>query len=192
MRWAGEVIDDLRGAGADVSRLSRKNLLRVCNTISIEEADGLNFLRSFFSDLFLQLGIRIEDFAQLHEHHHAFFESSEARIARLEKEGVGDIRDIEFFRKIFQNRSGITVSTIHGVKGAEFDVVIAYALLEGMVPHFNDGDGNTSAQKLLYVIGSRARKNLHLFSETGRKRGRYNFYGPTLTLAACDFDYDDV
>ena len=192
MRWAGEVIDGLRDAGADVSRLSRKALLRKCNTILIDEADGLCFLRRFFAELFLQLSIRIEDFAQLHEHHQAFFESSEARIARLEKEGVDDIRNVDFFRKIFQNRSGITVSTIHGVKGAEFDVVIAYALLEGMVPHFNDVDGKTSAQKLLYVIGSRARKNLHLFSETGRKRGRYNFYEPTLTLAACGFDYDYV
>lgn len=192
MRWAGEVIDGLRDAGVDVSRLSRKALLRECNMILIDEADGLSFLRRFFAELFLQLRIRIEDFAQLHEHHQAFFESSEARIARLEREGVDDIRHVEFFRKIFQNRSGITVSTIHGVKGAEFDVVIAYAMLEGMVPHFNDVNGNTSEQKLLYVIGSRARKNLHLFSETGRKRGRYDFYRPTLTLAACDFDYDDV
>lgn len=192
MRWAGEVIDGLRDAGVDVSRLSRKVLLRECNTILIDEADGLSFLRRFFAELFLQLSIRMEDFSPLHKHHQAFFESSEARIARLEKEGVDDIRNVEFFRKIFQNRSGITISTIHGVKGAEFDVVIAYALLEGMVPHFNDIDGNMSAQKLLYVIGSRARKNLHLFSETGRKRGRYDFYGPTLTLAACDFDYDNV
>lgn len=192
MRWAGEVIDSLRDAGVNVSRLSRKTLLRECNTILIDEADGLTFLERFFAELFLKLSIRVEDFAQLHEHHQAFFESSEARIEKLEKEGVEDVRNIEFFRKTFQNRSGITVSTIHGVKGTEFDVVIAYALLEGMVPNFNDADGNTSAQKLLYVIGSRARKNLHLFSETGRKRGRYNFYTPTLTLVACDFDYDLV
>lgn len=61
-----------------------------------------------------------------------------------------------------------------------------------MVPHFNDADGDTSAQKLLYVVGSRARKNLHLFSETGRKRGRYNVYVPTRMLAASVFNYDDV
>lgn len=192
MRWAGEVINYLKDVGVDVSRLSRKALLRECNAISIDEVDGLSFLRYFFGQLFLQLSIRIEDFAQLHGHHQAFFESSEVRIARLEKEGVDDIRNVVFFRKIFQNRSGITVSTIHGVKGAEFDVVIAYALLEGMVPHFSDVDGKTSAQKLLYVIGSRAKKNLHLFSETGRKRGRHNLYGPTLTLADCNFDYDDI
>jgi hypothetical protein len=40
------------------------------------------------------------------------------------------------------------------------------------VPHFNDENGDVSAQKMLYVVGSRARKNLHLFSETGRRRGR--------------------
>jgi hypothetical protein len=42
--------------------------------------------------------------------------------------------------------------------------VIAYALLEDMVPHFNDPNGQESAMKLLHVIGSRARKNLHLVS----------------------------
>lgn len=78
------------------------------------------------------------------------------------------------------------------MKGAEFDVVIAYALLEGMVPHFNDAKGDESAQKMIYVVGSRARKNLHLFSETGRSRGQYRFYGPTQRLAACDFDYDEI
>lgn len=192
IRWAGEVIDGLRDAGVNVSRLSRKALLCECNGILIDEADGLSLLRRFFAELFLQLGIRIEDFAQLHESHQAFFASSEGRIAKIEKEGVDGIRNIEFFRKVFQNRSGITVSTIHGVKGAEFDVVIAYGMLEGMVPNFNDVNGDTSARKLLYVVGSRAKKNLHLFSETGRKRGRYDFYGPTRTLAACDFDYDDV
>lgn len=192
MRWAGEVINELRDEGINVSHLSRKLLLRECNKIVIDDTDGLSYLRRFFEELFLQLNIRIEDFAQLRDHHQAFFESSEKRIARLEKEGVDGIRNIEYFKKVFQNRSGVTVSTIHGVKGTEYDVVIAYALLEGMVPHFHDADGDTSAQNLLYVIGSRARKNLHLFSESGRKRGRYDFYEPTIKLLACDFDYDDL
>lgn len=61
-----------------------------------------------------------------------------------------------------------------------------------MVPHFNDGDGDISAKKLLYVICSRARKNLHLISETGRKRGRYDVYGPTNVLAGYQYGYDVV
>lgn len=190
LSWAGEVLRALNDAGVEASAISRKSLLRECNSIAIVEQNGLSFLRLFFQRLFERLGIAVDDFVELREHHQAFFASSESRIARLESEGVESIGDISFFRKVFQNRTGITVSTIHGVKGAEFDVVIAYALLEGMVPHFNDANGDESAQKLLYVVGSRARKNLHLFSETGRPRGRNDVYRPTQRLAACTFDYD--
>lgn len=192
LRWAGEVLNDLRDAGLDTANLSRKSLLRECNAITIDEAIGLTYLRRFFDELFACLKIPFHEFVQLEEHYQAFFASSESRIARLESEGVDGIGGIDFFRKVFQSRSGITVSTIHGVKGAEFDVVIAYGLLEGMVPHFNDANGDVSAQKLLYVIGSRARKNLHLFSETGRRKGRHDVYGPTKLLAACQFDYNEV
>lgn len=194
LRWAGEVLRELNDAGIETSGLFRKSFLRECNTvaITINEENGLAFLRRFFDALFERLGISFHEFAHLEEHHQAFFASSESRIGRLESEGVDGIGNISFFKKVFQNRSGITVSTIHGVKGAEFDVVIAYALLQGMVPHFNDADGDVSAQKLLYVVGSRARKNLHLFSETGRSKGRYDVYRPTERLAACAFNYDDV
>ncbi|XJC73063.1 UvrD-helicase domain-containing protein [Delftia tsuruhatensis] len=189
LRWAGEILNDLKDVGATTGDLSRKLLLRECNAISIDESVGLTYLRQFFDELFARLKVPFHEFAHLEEHYQAFFASSESRISRLETEGVDGIGSIDFFRKVFQNRAGITVSTIHGVKGAEFDVVIAYALLEGMVPHFNDRDGDVSAQKMLYVVGSRARKNLHLFSEAGRKRGRYDVYEPTKRLAACQFAY---
>lgn len=193
MRWAKEIISDLSDVGADTANLSQKKLLRECNSIRLAllaEVDGLDFLRRFFVELFYRLGIGVEDFAQLAESRNAFFDSSEIRVTRLENEGILDARSLTFFRRVFQSRSGITVSTIHGVKGAEFDVVIAYALLEGMVPHFNDPDGDESARKLLYVVGSRAKKNLHLFSEAGRSRGRNGFYEPTVRLETCPFDYD--
>ena len=192
LRWAGEVLSELKDVGCDTTGLSRKSFLRECNAINIVDANGLAYLRRFFDTLFERLGIQYHELVHLEEHHQAFFESSESRISRLVSEGVDSIGDIGFFKKVFQNRTGVTVSTIHGVKGAEFDVVIAYALLEGMVPHFNDTNGDETAQKLLYVVGSRARKNLHLFSETGRRRGRSGVYGPTQRLAACDFDYDKV
>lgn len=192
LRWAGEILNDLKDAGIDISKLSRRFFLRECNSITINESHGLAFLRQFFDSLFLRIDIPYQNFTQLEKAHQAFFAASEARILRIEKEGLDGIRDINFFKKVFQNRSGITVSTIHGVKGAEFDVVIAYALLDGIVPHFNDNDSNASARKLLYVIGSRAKKNLHLFSEAGRNRGRFNFYQPTQQLQSCAFDYDEV
>nr|AJW29882.1 ATP-dependent DNA helicase [Ochrobactrum sp. LM19] len=66
--------------------------------------------------------------------------------------------NIAMFRKVFSERGGITVSSIHGVKGAEYDVEIAYGLLDGMLPHFTDADQDGSARKLLHMICSRARK----------------------------------
>jgi superfamily I DNA/RNA helicase len=193
LRWAGEMLKELKDAGIDISGLTRKLLLRECNSIKIDEADGLAYLRAFFEELFERLRVDFRIFSVLREHHDAFFESSEVRIARLTKEGAEFIGDISAFRRVFQSRTGITISTIHGIKGDEYDVVIAYALLEGMVPHFNDPDGGDSAMKLLYVIASRARKNLHLLSE--RQRTRWNNgpeYPPTSKLAECYYDYDSV
>ncbi len=191
LRWAGDVLNDLKDAGAETSKISRKLFLRECNSITINESNGLTYLQRFFDMLFEQFEIQFHEFPQLEEYYQAFFESSKSRIARIESEGLDEISDIIFFKKVFQNRTGVTVSTIHGVKGAEFDVVIAYALLEDMVPHFSDVNGVESAQKMIYVIGSRARKNLHLFSEAGRKKG-YSYYKPTRVLAKCYFDYDEI
>jgi len=191
LRWAGEVIQDLGSAGVDVSAFNRKHLLAECNAVVIDETDGLLYLRTFFDTLFIRLQVPYLGFASLVEHHKAFFASSEARLQRLQTDGVAAASDVSFFKKAFQARSGILVSTIHGVKGAEFDVVIAHTLLEGMVPHFNDAGGDDSAKKLLYVIGSRARRHLHMFSETGRAKGqRGDTWGATRLLTACVFPYD--
>ncbi|HCS65126.1 MAG TPA: ATP-dependent helicase [Cellvibrio sp.] len=190
MRWAREVLHDLADAGVDASRLDPRQLLRQCNSLSIQENDGLTYLKVFFDNLFSALNIPFHMFDSLEQQYQAFIASAESRIERILKEGVNQIRDLSFFKKAFTGRSGITVSTIHGVKGSEFDIVIAYALLEGMVPHFNDQLGDISASRLLYVVGSRARKNLHLFSETGRSRGKYGDYLPTKKLKSCNFTYD--
>ncbi|WP_316184783.1 ATP-dependent helicase [Bradyrhizobium sp. SZCCHNRI1003] len=192
MRWAGEVISALADIGTDISELSPKSLLRHCNSVAISEEDGLTYLEQFFDTLFARIGIDFRAIPFLSEHHSAFFDSSRARIQRLQSEGAEFIGETSTFRKVFESRSGITVSTIHGVKGAEYDAVIAYALLEGMVPHFGDPDPG-SASKLLYVICSRARKNLHLIAERGRMRGGgWGEYEPTEVLANYGFVYDDL
>jgi superfamily I DNA/RNA helicase len=193
LRWAGEVMAALDEAGADISKMSRKSFLRDCNSIDLVEQDGLTYLQLFFDALFERLGIDFRALPPLLDHYVAFFESSQARLQRLRNDGAEFIGEIAMFRKVFESRTGITISTIHGVKGAEYDTVIAYALLEGMVPHFADADGQVSANKLLYVIASRARKNLHLIAERGRMRGGgYGEYQATAVLAACGFGYDGV
>jgi superfamily I DNA/RNA helicase len=190
LRWANEVIRDLEECGIAPSGLNGRQLLRKSNSLAIDEDDGLAYLRTYFESLFESLAIPYDLHESLSSPHTAFFESSVARVEKLRKEGPNYIGDIASFRRVFQPRSGITVSTIHGVKGAEFDAVIAFALLEGMIPHFADPGGRDSAMKLLYVTTSRARKNIHLISERGRLRWKDTSYGPTVALAECSFDYD--
>ncbi|AMB78137.1 ATP-dependent helicase [Pseudomonas fragi] len=190
MRWARDVISDLGDLGVDTSRLTQRLLLRECNSISISEMDGIAYLDQAFTALLERLGVALHSFPALMEHRDAFFRSSLSRIDRLQKDGAPYINDISFFRKVFRERTGITVSTIHGVKGAEYDVVIAFGLLQGMVPHFTEAASLDAANKLLYVVGSRARKNLHLISESGRPQGHYGHYAATEALFTCVFDYD--
>lgn len=191
MRWASEVLAALGDAGVDVPGLDRKRLLRACNAIVIDEPDGITFLRLFFDELFAEIGIDRTSSQSLVEHYDAFFEASQRRVDKLIAEGSLAIAEVAMFRKVFAARSGITVSSIHGVKGAEYDVVIAYGLLQGMVPHFSDDNQAETAKKILYVVASRARKNLHLVSEKGRSN-RSGDYRPTDILAGCAFDYDRV
>ena len=189
MRWAKEVLLELYNIGIDVSNISNKKLLKISNSLKINENDGLKYLKLFFKELFNQLNIDFSKHKMLVEHYQAFFESSVIRIEKLKKEGMDYAGDISTFRKVFDQKDGITVSTIHGVKGLEFDTVIAISLLEGMVPHFNDVNKEESAKKLLYVIASRARKNLHLISERGRMTAGYNPYEYQVTEVLDNYTY---
>lgn len=192
LRWSKEILDDFYNAGVDIS-ISNKSFLKLCNSISFDEEDGLEYLNLVFAEICNQLKIDIKLFQTLQEHHDSFFNSSEKRIERLVKEGNPSIGSIENFRKVFKQRKGITVSTIHGVKGEEYDTMIGFALLNSFVPHFSDNNGIINSKKMLYVLASRARKNLHLISERGRNVHAYHSPTgklPTSHLLDYIFAYD--
>ncbi len=192
LRWAKEILSELDAAGVPTAEINPKRLLKTSNGIVLAETNGLKYVELYFGALLSGLGIDFAAFPALRDQHASFFESSAARIERLRKEGTEFIGEIDAFRRVFRDRSGITLSTIHGIKGDEYDTVIAYALLEGMVPHFADADGSNSAKRLLYVVASRARKNLHLIAERGRRNGLGAEYAPTDILHRCRFNYDSV
>jgi len=192
LRWSAEILKELDYLNIDITAVNRKQLLKYCNSIHLAEKDGITYLKEFIASLLGLLKIKIDLYPSLREHYDSFFKSSEERIAKLVKEGYHYISTIENFRKVFKQREGITISTIHGVKGAEFDAVIAFALLEDYVPHFSDPNKADAAKKLLYVICSRSRKNLHLISEKGRLKNFGNpppEYVPTFQLAAYQYPY---
>jgi superfamily I DNA/RNA helicase len=195
LRWSREVLRELEIAGVNLSEITNKRFLKICNSIEINQKNGLKFLKSFFSEICHNLNIDIDFYPTLAEHYNSFFDSSQKRIDRLIKEGNPYIGEIENFRRVFKQKDGITVSTIHGVKGEEYDTMIGFALLENYVPYFNDPNGRKNSKKLLYVLCSRARKNLHLISETGRNvNSIYRPKGltPTLHLSEYNYKYDVV
>jgi len=192
LRWAREVIDDLESSGFNTSGLNNKGVLKICNTIELNETDGLAYLEKFFTKFLEVIGVEIDLYQTLKSSFDSFFESSKKRIDRIKSEGNDFIENIESFKKVFKQKEGITISSIHGVKGAEYDTVIAFGILQGYVPHWFDDGGNTSAKRLLYVLSSRARKNLHIISERGRTTRGGNEYNTTQTLKAISYRYGSI
>jgi len=194
LRWSREILNDLELAGVDVSELNSKRLLKICNSINVDETDGLTHLEKFFNEVSNILSINIINYPSLLEHYNSFFKSSRNRIERLIKEGNPFIGDIENFRKVFKQREGITVSTVHGVKGEEYDTMIGFAILDDYIPHFSDANGDENSKKMLYVLASRARKNLHIISEKSRAINYYKPEGktPTPNLLKYKYGYDTL
>lgn len=194
LRWSKEVLQELTDIGANVSAVSNKSLLKFCNSTSIYEVNGLNYLRKYFEQICVFLKVHIPAFKILEEHQISFFESSKKRIQRLKEEGNEAVEGIENFKKVFKQREGIKISTIHGTKGEEYDTVIVFGLLDNWVPYFKDTNGAVNSKKMLYVICSRAKKNLHLISEAGRNVNYYNPYGlqPTPHINKYKYEYDII
>ncbi|MCH8570247.1 ATP-dependent helicase [Nesterenkonia sp. AY15] len=191
LRWAQEVIDLLVECRATTDDLAPRTLLRFSNSVSLDTQDGVKFLRDFFDAFLNEYSISLDTHEGLKHQHDSFFERMHNRISRVERDEGVSLNDLETFKKVFRPKSGVTVSTVHGVKGAEFDTVIAFALYEGALPHFNEPDKTTAANRSLFVISSRARKNLHLISERGRFDYRGDEQRPTQVLAAAAFDYSN-
>jgi DNA helicase-2/ATP-dependent DNA helicase PcrA len=188
-RWASELINELESIGIilfEDKEFKSKALLKLINSISSEQTDGLKYLEECFLELFKKLEISISTNEMLEVHWTAFFEGA---IKRLEDPDFDLAKDIESFRKMFKHDEGVVVNTCHGIKGEEFDTVIAFGLLHGKLPNWNE-TGHRATEKLLYVICSRTKRELHLISETGRVTNSKRPYNPTFQLSSLEYDYD--
>lgn len=190
-RWAREVLEELKEYGGNELIDDPRVLLRECNSIKreVNSDDGLKYLLQCFNLVCLKLNIELDHNPFLKEHLDSFIEATNFRLGKLRKEKVLGAEKLDFFIRCINPAKGITIATCHGVKGAEFDTVIAYSLLHDYIPHAKDKDGDVNSKKLLYVIASRAKKNLHLISEAGRfRKSNKKEYLPTQHLI--DYRYD--
>ena len=196
LRWAREVITELTNIdGLSLQELQTKprSLLRLTNSITSDEETGLDYLEDVFNEFMDHLSIVVDTHVALADSRVLFFEKARARI---EDAGTEATTVIAHFRKLFRHPSGVVISTCHGVKGEEYDTVIAFGLLKGYVPNWQvimNGSAELATDresKLLYVVCSRARCRLHLISEAGRfSQSRCEYETATLLRSVkCDYD----
>ena len=60
------------------------------------------------------------------------------------------------------NKKGVVLSTIHSVKGLEFDVVFVTALEEGIFPALREDSDIEEERRIAYVAFTRAKKRIYL------------------------------
>jgi superfamily I DNA/RNA helicase len=196
LRWAKEVLSDLVAIGGlsipdDIE--TPRRVLRTMNRISSSEMDGMAYLKDVFSESCAHVGIDVGACPALRGAQEAFFAKATAIIARFKGEIPTDVKS---FRRFFSHPAGVVVNTCHGVKGEEFETVVAFGLLRGCVPHWAviiHGSSETATDresKLLYVICSRAKRRLHLIAESGRTTQKGNAYETSRLLNRVRFKYD--
>lgn len=168
------------------------DLLKIINSAKrrFVENDGVELYKFVTNILFNRLNISKEIYPNIFKQYDVFLKDM---IQRINNNSLS--RDLDSFYRMFKQNKGITITTAHKVKGEEYDTVIAINLLKGKIPHweevFNSYDqGESSAMKLLYVICSRAKKNLYLFSEEGYLTGTGTSLTPTPLLKSVNFDFN--
>ncbi len=182
------IIEDYNLYIAD--NITKLDVLKVINATDIIKDDGIETLKNAISNVFNILNVDIID--NLKIEYDNFFEKIDNRIEthRLKY----DYNSIE---KNFKEKTGIVINTIHGVKGEEYTTVIAFDLLNGHLPNWDyiynsqkKAKREDESNKLLYVLCSRAKENIYLFSEQGRTTRRGYGYSATDELASVKFNYD--
>lgn len=196
--WARDIIEYLYLHEVISGQITARDFLMTSNEIVAslssfnDNNSGVYYLQKFFNLLIEKLDINIVSDCEVSRQFEYFFKRTRKRIDRIHKDENINVGQLESFKKFFRLRSGVIVSTIHGVKGEEYDTVIAFGLLEGFVPHFSESSGKEeSAKRTLFVVASRARKNIWLISENDRF-DRYSRASRDTSniLKYYDFSYD--
>lgn len=198
LRIATELVEELGHYYNDpdiVFTISPKLLLRRCNSLLSAKTDTVEYLVECFAQLLDSLGL-VQNSA---------LEECQASYLKGIQRKVNDPRyalpnDIETFRNFFKESNGVIISSCHGVKGEEFEVVIAFGILSDIIPHWkaiktNGIDHHAASNKLLYVTCSRAKRFLHLIAERERTMGSGRWKRVLTTtpqVAQIKYDYDDL
>lgn len=168
-------------------------VLKVINSIYPTNENGIAYLREAITKFLVGIGIELSIEASLYKAYEDFMERIKDRVKNNHLS-----TDIDVFRQCFKEKEGVVINTFHGVKGEEYTTVIAFGILKGYIPHWDiiinkpiDYQKNET-KKLLYVVCSRAKKNLFLFSEQGRTTQKGAPLLSTDEILEIDYEYDSL
>lgn len=168
-------------------------VLKVINSIYPTNENGIAYLQEAISKFLVGIGIELSIEASLYKAYENFMERIKDRVKNNHLS-----TDIDVFRQCFKEKEGVVINTFHGVKGEEYTTVIAFGILKGYIPHWDiiinkpiDYQKNET-KKLLYVVCSRAKKNLFLFSEQGRTTQKGAPLLSTDEILEIDYEYDSL
>lgn len=153
------------------------NIINDCKKNLVEVNEGTEYLRIILSRVMEKINLLDDCKIQIDE----FVKGTKDRIQKYENQGLED--DRIFFEKSLRSGKGIVVTTSHSVKGEEYDIMICYGILHGMIPHWNDifnrrELSENMGKRLMFVIGSRARERVYFIAEQGRKTNNGYAYVP--------------
>lgn len=173
--WADKFIDYITSLGIISDEPMTSDLLKICNSYNSPEESGLKFLKEGMQYVCSRLNLPIQVQSKLQVEIDQIINDADHKSSELNSRYGYAIISTDDYRSIYSDSShGVNISTNHGAKGTEYDTIIAFGLLENYVPHWTSNNKIESARKLLYVISSRARKNLYLISENDRVFGHSN------------------
>lgn len=182
-RLANTLSEHLKACCIFDTDLGVRGILKAINRLDVSVDQSIETwieenVREFCSSLSINIDNNMLAILNLN----SLLESTRERINKYDMQYRAS--DLERF---FGKSKGVKITTCHSTKGDEYDLVICTGLLEGKIPHWNDvhkggQHANYVARRLLYVIGSRARKHLYMISERGHQTKKGDDYKITPQL----------
>ena len=173
------------------AKIDNYSILKMINSSKGTETNGVVYLKNTIEKFFEKIGVEISKELRLQK---MFAEFLSSICDRIDKYSLST--DVEVFKQCFKEKEGVVINTFHGVKGEEYTTVIAFGILNGYIPHWDTIINKTlqyreaETKKLLYVVCSRAKKNLYLFSEQGRTTQNGNLLSATDEIVEISYNYD--
>lgn len=174
-------------------KIDQYKVLKVINSISPTDENGIVYLQEAITKFLIGIGLDLSIEAYLNKAYEDFMARVKDRVKNNHLS-----TDVGVFKQCFKEKEGVVINTFHGVKGEEYTTVIAFGILNGYIPHWDiiinepPDYREDETKKLLYVVCSRAKENLYLFSEQGRTTKRGEPLLPTDEIVAIDYEYDDL